>query len=96
MHSEPSANDLQRFADTLPAWKYNPERRALHRRLSFASFGEALGAMVRIGVEADKRDHHPEWANVYNTVDIWLTTHDAGGVSNKDENLASAIDRMFP
>lgn len=96
MHSEPTSGELARLATSLPAWAYDPERRALRRRLRFGSFGEALAAMVRIGVEAEKADHHPEWTNVYDTVDIWLTTHDAGGVSPRDEALASLIDRTFP
>jgi 4a-hydroxytetrahydrobiopterin dehydratase len=49
---------------------------------------------VRIGIEAEKADHHPEWFNVYNKLDIWLTTHDAGGVSEKDLALAKIIDRL--
>ena len=96
MQTEPSEDDLSRFAATLPAWSYAPERRALRRRLRFADFAEALGAMVRIGVEAEKSDHHPEWTNVYDTLDVWLTTHDVGGVSERDEALAATIDRMFP
>ncbi|MCW4460911.1 4a-hydroxytetrahydrobiopterin dehydratase [Sphingomonas sp. BT-65] len=80
----------------LAAWTVDPVRQALHRRLQFATFGEALGAMVRIGVEADKEDHHPEWSNVFGTIDIWLTTHDAGGISARDLALARTIDLMFP
>ena len=96
MRAEPTPDDMCRFATTLPAWVYDAKRRALHRRLRFASFGEALAAMVRIGVEADKADHHPEWTNIYDTVDIWLTTHDAGGVSPQAETLAALIEAMFP
>ncbi len=96
MHAHPDADELRRLADALPAWRYDPQRRALHRRLSLADFGQALSAMVRIGVEADKRDHHPEWTNVYDRIDIWLTTHDTGGVSERDEALAAVIDRMYP
>jgi 4a-hydroxytetrahydrobiopterin dehydratase len=58
-------------------------------------FAQALALMVRIGVEADKRDHHPEWSNVYNRIDIWLTTHDAGGISTRDIALAGVIDAML-
>lgn len=79
----------------LPAWSHDIDRKALFRRLSFATFGEALAAMVRIGVEAEKRDHHPEWTNIYATIDIWLTTHDAGGISSRDVELATVIDSMF-
>ncbi|KAG5721160.1 hypothetical protein E4T56_gene6188, partial [Termitomyces sp. T112] len=58
---------------------YDAARKAIHRRIRLHDFAQALALMVRIGVEAEKRDHHPEWTNVYNRLDIWLTTHDAGG-----------------
>ena len=80
----------------VPGWSFDPARDAIHRRLVFSTFGEALAAMVRIGVEADKSDHHPEWSNVYGTIDIWLTTHDLGGVSDRDIDLALIIDRIYP
>jgi len=80
----------------LSAWAIDPARQALHRRLRFTTFGEALAAIVRIGVEADKMDHHPEWSNVFGTIDIWLTTHDVGGISSRDLALARIIDVMFP
>lgn len=73
-------------------WVYDPARRALHRRLIFADFAEALAMMVRIGMAAEKADHHPEWTNVYNRLDIWLTTHDTGDVSERDHALARVID----
>ena len=80
--------------DDLALWHYDPARKAIHRHLVFADFAEALAAKVRIGVAADKADHHPEWSNVYNRLDIWLTTHDTGGVSAKDYALARIIDAM--
>ena len=80
----------------LADWRYVPDRRAIHRQLRFADFGQALGAMVRIGLEAEKVDHHPEWANVYNSLNIWLTTHDADGVSMRDFDLAQRIDEIAP
>jgi 4a-hydroxytetrahydrobiopterin dehydratase len=64
--------------------------------LIFATFGEALAAMVRIGMEADKAGHHPEWSNVDNRLDIWLTTHDIDGISDRDLALANVINSMFP
>jgi len=78
----------------LPEWTYVEDRAALHRRLVLEDFSAALGLMVRIGIEAEKADHHPEWFNVYNKLDIWLTTHDAGGLSGKDLALARVIDRL--
>lgn len=80
----------------LPLWRFDFERNALYRRLVLDDFAEALGAMVRIGVIADKADHHPEWSNVYNRVEIWLTTHDADGVTERDLALARAIDVIVP
>jgi 4a-hydroxytetrahydrobiopterin dehydratase len=79
----------------LPAWNHDPARKAIHRRIVLDDFAQALALMVRIGVEADKRDHHPEWSNVYNRIDIWLTTHDAGGISTRDIALAGVIDAML-
>lgn len=77
----------------LPLWTYHPDRLALHRQIVLDDFGEAFALMTRIAIAAEKADHHPEWANVYNRVDIWLTTHDAAGVSERDLALAQFIDR---
>ncbi len=89
------ADDIRtaRLAD-LPDWAFDPARNALHRHIRFGDFGSALAAMVRIGIAAEKADHHPEWSNVYDKLDIWLTTHDAGGVSERDLALAGHIDAM--
>ncbi|WP_121116673.1 4a-hydroxytetrahydrobiopterin dehydratase [Croceibacterium ferulae] len=81
---------------TLPGWTYDPARRAFHRALKLADFAEAMGLMMRIAVVAEKADHHPEWFNVYNRLEIWLTTHDAGDVSQRDIALAQAINRFIP
>ena len=89
-----SAEHLSDALRLLPGWRYDADRKAIHRRLQFQDFKEALGAMVRIGLEAEKSDHHPEWANVYNVLDIWLTTHDADGVSTRDLALAPSIDQI--
>lgn len=78
----------------LPGWTYDPSRRALYRKIVLADFAEAIGLMMRIAVVAEKADHHPEWFNVYNRLEIWLTTHDAGDVSQRDIDLASIIDRF--
>jgi len=59
----------------------------------FEDFAEAFGFMTRIAIIADKMDHHPEWYNVYNRVDVTLTTHDAGGVTAKDVTLAQAMEK---
>lgn len=78
----------------LPNWSYDESRKALFRQIVFRDFSEALGFIVRVGMEAEKADHHPEWTNVYNCLDIWLTTHDSGGVSQLDFALAGLIDRI--
>lgn len=76
----------------LSGWSYDSERRALYRRVVLSDFAAAFGLMARIAIVAEKADHHPEWANVYNRLDIWLTTHDVDGVSARDVALAEIID----
>ena len=78
----------------LPKWQEVPGRDAIRRQLKFADFNEAWGFMCRIALAAEKADHHPEWSNVYNTVDIVLSTHDAGGLSARDVALARTIDGL--
>jgi 4a-hydroxytetrahydrobiopterin dehydratase len=77
----------------LPGWRF--ERDALAKEFKFGSFRDALAFMVRAGFEAEARDHHPEWTNVYNRVAIRLNTHSAGGeVTAKDVDLAQAIEAV--
>lgn len=78
----------------LPHWTYDIEAKGIRRNLRFADFAEAFGFMTRVAILAEKADHHPEWFNVYNRVEILLTTHDAGGVSQRDIDFASAIDAI--
>ena len=67
----------------------------LHRKFKFKDFSEAFAFMTRVALEAEKMDHHPLWTNVYNTVEIWLSTHDAGDiVTKKDKDLAQKIDKL--
>ena len=75
----------------LPGWKVVAGK--LHRELQFADFVEAFGFMARCALLAEKRDHHPEWSNVWNKVVIDLTTHDAGGITAKDIELAQAMEK---
>ena len=79
---------------TLPDWRLVDGRDALHRAFRFRDFGEAWGFMTRVALLAEAQDHHPEWSNVYNRVEITLTTHDAGGLSQRDMKLAQAIDKL--
>ncbi|MBC9933718.1 4a-hydroxytetrahydrobiopterin dehydratase [Chitinophaga qingshengii] len=68
----------------------------LHRAFTFKDFREAFGFMTRVALVAEKMDHHPYWTNVYNKVDIYLSTHDAGNVvTEKDKTLAKAIDQLL-
>ena len=78
----------------LPNWRALPDRDAIVRELKFADFSAAWAFMSRIALLAEKMDHHPEWSNVYNRVSIVLSTHDAGGVSQRDIDMAGAIDAM--
>lgn len=77
----------------LPLWReHGGDRPAIARKLVFADFNAAFGFMTRVALKADKVDHHPEWSNVYNRVEILLTTHDAGGVTARDVDMARFID----
>jgi 4a-hydroxytetrahydrobiopterin dehydratase len=78
----------------LDGWRLDREAGAIHRRFGFADFVEAFGFMTRVALRAQAMDHHPDWANSYNTVDITLSTHSAGGVSRNDIELARAIDGL--
>ncbi len=78
----------------LPEWSHDEARDALTRRFAFADFSEAFGFMARVALLAEKADHHPEWFNVYNRVDVLLTTHDAGGLSHRDVTMAAAINAV--
>ncbi len=77
----------------LPGWTLEGEH--LKRSFRFADFVEAFGFMARVALLAEKQDHHPEWFNVWNKVDIALTTHDANGLSARDVTLAKAIDALL-
>lgn len=79
----------------LPDWSLRPDGRAIERKFKFSNFTEAFAFMTRVAILADRHDHHPEWSNVYNRVDITLTTHDAGGLSLRDVVLAKAIDALL-
>jgi len=89
---------LEAAADLLAAseWRISEERGGkIDRELLFENFVQAFGFMTQVAIVAEKRDHHPEWSNVYNRVAITLTTHDVGGLSNNDVELAADIDRLY-
>lgn len=78
----------------LPGWTYDADRDAIRRSFRFEDFTAAFAFMTAVALMAEKADHHPEWFNVYNRVDIVLTTHDAGGLSQRDVALARKIDAL--
>ena len=84
-----------RLAEALPGWEAVAGRDAIRREFRFRDFSEAWGFMARVALLAEAQDHHPEWSNVYNRVEILLTTHDAGGLSERDLRLARAIDEVW-
>jgi len=78
----------------LAGWAEVSGRDAIARKFTFRDFNEAFGFMTRAALVAEKMDHHPEWFNVYRTVEVTLSTHDAGGVTELDVTLAEAMDRI--
>ena len=78
----------------LPGWKEVSGRDAIERTFVFKDFNEAFGFMSRVALVAEKADHHPEWRNVYKTVEVVLATHDAGGVTQRDIELAKAMNAI--
>jgi 4a-hydroxytetrahydrobiopterin dehydratase len=77
----------------LPGWSRVEGRSAIVKKYQFADFGAAWGFMSRVALLAERHDHHPEWSNVWNRVEITLSTHDAGGLSARDVKLAEAIEK---
>jgi 4a-hydroxytetrahydrobiopterin dehydratase len=92
--SRPKKLPLETVLAALPAWKAAPgKREAIRRALAFPDFSLAFAFMGRVAMQAEKLDHHPEWSNVYGRVEILLTTHDVGGVTELDVAMARFIDR---
>jgi 4a-hydroxytetrahydrobiopterin dehydratase len=79
---------------TLPTWARSNDGRSFRRAFVFADFSEAFAFMVRVALLAEKANHHPDWSNSYNRVDISLTSHDVGGLTRRDLKLARAIDAL--
>lgn len=79
----------------LNQWRHAAEEKALVREFAFKDFSAAFGFMARVALLAEKAGHHPDWSNSYNKVRIALSTHDAGGISQKDFELAAAIDKLL-
>jgi 4a-hydroxytetrahydrobiopterin dehydratase len=85
-----TAEQINALAGELPQWSLVDGK--LHRELRFADFNEAFGFMTRAALLAEKMDHHPEWSNIYNKVDVTLSTHDAGGLTDLDLAMARAME----
>ena len=81
------------WLSALPEWSLARDGDAIERKFEFADFSEAFAFMTRVAMIAETRDHHPEWFNVYNRVDVVLSTHDCGGVTDKDVALAHFMDQ---
>ena len=90
-----SAEERAGLAAGLPEWKLAEGRDAITRAFRFKDFSEAWGFMARVALLAEAQDHHPEWFNVWNRVEITLSTHDASGLSARDIRLAQAIDGLL-
>ncbi len=90
-----SAEERDSWLSGLKDWSLTREGKAIERKIEFADFSEAFAFMTRVAMIAESRDHHPEWFNVYNRVEITLTTHDADGLSLRDVKMARKIDALL-
>ncbi|MAU40376.1 MAG: 4a-hydroxytetrahydrobiopterin dehydratase [Kordiimonas sp.] len=89
-----SAEALGAVREILPAWTLSDDGQALQRSFVFDDFIQAFGFMTQVAMQAERMDHHPEWFNVYNKVEVTLRTHDAGGVTLLDQEMAQIMDRL--
>lgn len=87
--------EIEQELAKLSDWKKNEDREAINRTYTFKNFNEAFGWMTRIALIAEKMDHHPEWFNVWNKVEVTLATHDAGGLTKLDMKLAARMDKFY-
>ncbi|AKQ42629.1 pterin-4-alpha-carbinolamine dehydratase [Aurantiacibacter atlanticus] len=87
--------EAQKLVAALDCWAFTRDAEAIGRTFEFDDFSQAFAFMTQIALLAEKHDHHPEWSNVYNKVQIELTTHDAGGLSMRDMNMARAIGDLL-
>ena len=90
--ARPAKMPVDQALSRLPGWSAVPDREAIRKSFRFEDFNQAFGFMTRIALAAEKLDHHPEWFNVYNRVDVTLATHDADGVTELDVTLATLMD----
>lgn len=87
--------ELRQRLNTLPHWRYDEQRGAIRREFVLADFAQAFAFMTRVALAAERADHHPEWSNVYNRVDMTWSTHDCHGLSQRDIDLARIADAAF-
>ncbi len=90
-----SEQERATWLSALTDWRLSEGKDAIERTFKFSDFSEAWGFMNRVALIAETQEHHPEWSNVYNTVEITLTTHDADGLSQRDVKMAKAIDALL-
>ena len=89
------SQDIESFLKKNNSWSMVEGRSAIRKVFEFKNFNAAFGFMTRVAMVAEQMNHHPEWFNVYNRVDVTLSTHDAGGVTEKDFKLAEKMDKFF-
>lgn len=89
------SQEIESFLKKNKGWAKTKGRSAIAKTFEFKTFNAAFGFMTRVAMVAEQMNHHPEWFNVYNRVDVTLSTHDAGGVTEKDFKLAAAMDKFF-
>lgn len=87
-------DEINRALKDLAGWKMLPDRPAIAKTFTFKTFNQAFGFMAQTALKAEAMNHHPEWFNVYNRVDVTLTTHDAGGVTDLDLELARFMEQL--
>ncbi|MBX2834024.1 MAG: 4a-hydroxytetrahydrobiopterin dehydratase [Micavibrio sp.] len=85
---------LEKNLKDIESWTLSDDQKSVRKSFKFKNFNAAFGFMCRVAMIAEKMDHHPEWSNVYNRVEVNLTTHDAQGISERDIKMAKAIDRF--
>jgi len=89
-----SREAAQRLIQSLDGWTLDEDATGIRRSFRFKDFNEAFGFMSRAALKAESMNHHPEWSNVYNRVDVRLSSHDVGGLSERDGELARFMDRL--
>jgi len=88
-------SDLAHCLEQIPQWQCDEDNKSISRRFNFKDFNQAFGFMTHVAQQAEKLNHHPDWFNKYGVVEVRLTTHDAGGLTDLDIKLARFMDRTF-